>query len=67
MEVQSGAERKRFVTTVTDEAVELTDAAPEVGLTPDLAGGRRNHFLQKPEDQWQEMLRGMAAVDTCAM
>lgn len=36
MEVQRRAEWERFVAGVTDETMELTDAATEIRLTPNL-------------------------------
>ena len=36
MEVEGRAEGERLVAAVTDESVELTDAATEVGLAPHL-------------------------------
>ncbi len=38
MQVQGRAERESLVTAITDEPVELADAATEICLTPHLSG-----------------------------
>lgn len=51
MEVQGRAQRERLVAGVTDEAVELTDAAPQVGLTPHLKG-RTDGRVRAQAEPW---------------